>query len=105
MKMAGGARVEDMNLQAFLQQAEEYESTGDAREGVIRILNMLNATHPFAVLRALGRIRRLRADPGRPVSEPRRRSPNLFRRRGEGRRGGVQAELRSLARPVVQVPA
>jgi Zn-dependent protease with chaperone function len=53
MKMAGGARVEDMNLQAFLQQAEEYESTGDAREGVIRILNMLNATHPFAVLRAL----------------------------------------------------
>jgi Zn-dependent protease with chaperone function len=53
MKMAGGARVEDMNLQAFLQQAEEYESTGDAREGVIRILNLLNATHPFAVLRAL----------------------------------------------------
>jgi Zn-dependent protease with chaperone function len=53
MKMAGGARVEDMNLQAFLAQAEEYESTGDAREGVIRILNILNSTHPFAVVRAL----------------------------------------------------
>jgi Zn-dependent protease with chaperone function len=53
MKMAGGARLEDMNLQAFLAQAEEYESTGDAREGVIRILNLMNATHPFAVLRAL----------------------------------------------------
>jgi Zn-dependent protease with chaperone function len=53
MKMAGGARVDDMNLQAFLQQAEEYEATGDAREGVIRILNLMNATHPFAVLRAL----------------------------------------------------
>jgi Zn-dependent protease with chaperone function len=53
MKMAGGARVQDMNLQAFLAQAEEYESTGDAREGVIRILNILNSTHPFAVLRAL----------------------------------------------------
>lgn len=53
MKMAGGARVEDMDLQAFLAQAEEYESTGDAREGVIRILNILNSTHPFAVLRAL----------------------------------------------------
>jgi Zn-dependent protease with chaperone function len=53
MKMAGGARVSDMDLQAFLAQAEEYESTGDAREGVIRILNLMNATHPFAVLRAL----------------------------------------------------
>jgi Zn-dependent protease with chaperone function len=53
MKMAGGARVKDMDLQAFLAQAEEYESTGDAREGVIRILNILNSTHPFAVIRAL----------------------------------------------------
>jgi len=53
MKMAGGARVSDMDLQSFLAQAEEYESTGDAREGVIRILNLMNATHPFAVLRAL----------------------------------------------------
>jgi len=53
MKMAGGARVSAMDLQAFLAQAEEYESTGDAREGVIRILNLMNATHPFAVLRAL----------------------------------------------------
>jgi len=53
MKMAGGARVADMNLQAFLEQAEEYEATGDAREGVIRVLNLINATHPFAVLRAL----------------------------------------------------
>jgi len=53
MKMAGGARVEAMNLQAFLAQAEEYESTGDAREGVVKVLNALNATHPFAVVRAL----------------------------------------------------
>jgi Zn-dependent protease with chaperone function len=53
MKMAGGAHVGEMDLQAFLEQAEEYEATGDAREGVIRIMNLLNATHPFAVLRAL----------------------------------------------------
>ena len=53
MKMAGGARVDDMDLRAFLAQAEEYEATGDAREGVIRIMNTINATHPFAVLRAL----------------------------------------------------
>ena len=53
MKMAGGVRIGEMNLPAFLAQAEEYESTGDAREGVIRILNVLDATHPFAVVRAL----------------------------------------------------
>jgi Zn-dependent protease with chaperone function len=53
MKMAGGARVDEMDLPAFLKQAEEYEATGDAREGVIRVLNLVNATHPFAVLRAL----------------------------------------------------
>jgi Zn-dependent protease with chaperone function len=53
MKLAGGARVDDMDLQAFLAQAEEYEATGDVREGVIRIVNLMNATHPFAVLRAL----------------------------------------------------
>ncbi len=53
MKMAGGVRISEMNLPAFLAQAEEYESTGDAREGVIRILNVLDATHPFAVVRAL----------------------------------------------------
>jgi Zn-dependent protease with chaperone function len=53
MKLAGGARVEDMNLVAFLEQAEEYTKAGDARDSLIRILNLLGSTHPFSVIRAL----------------------------------------------------
>jgi len=53
MKTAGGARVAEMDLVAFLEQAEEYQSAGDARDGVIRVLNLLDTTHPFSVLRAL----------------------------------------------------
>jgi Zn-dependent protease with chaperone function len=53
MKIAGGARVEDMNLVAFLDQAEEYTKAGDVRDSVIRILNLLGSTHPFSVVRAL----------------------------------------------------
>lgn len=53
MKIAGGARVQDMNLVAFLEQAEEYTKAGDARDSLIRILNLLGSTHPFSVVRAL----------------------------------------------------
>jgi Zn-dependent protease with chaperone function len=53
MKLAGGGRLSEMNLVAFLAQAEEYEASGDARDGVIRILNLLERTHPFSVLRTL----------------------------------------------------
>jgi hypothetical protein len=53
MKVAGGTRVGEMSLVAFLAQAEEYQSSGDARDGVIRILNLIDARHPFSVLRTL----------------------------------------------------
>jgi Zn-dependent protease with chaperone function len=53
MKISGGTRVGEMNLVAFLEQAEEYQSSGDARDGVIRLLNLLDASHPFSVLRTL----------------------------------------------------
>lgn len=53
MKLAGGAHLDQLDFRAFLDQAEEYEAGGDIREGVIRLLNLLHATHPFAVLRAL----------------------------------------------------
>jgi Zn-dependent protease with chaperone function len=53
MKLAGGSHVHDMDLTAFLAQAEDYEAEGDVREGVIRILNLLATTHPFSALRAL----------------------------------------------------
>ncbi len=53
MKVAGGARVAEMDVMAFLDQARDYESSGDVREGVIRMLNVLPQTHPFAAVRAL----------------------------------------------------
>lgn len=57
MKMAGGipgsTRPEtgEMNLDAFIVQAEEYKTGGDVADHVFKILNLLGTTHPFYVLR------------------------------------------------------
>ncbi|MBO0892213.1 MAG: M48 family metallopeptidase, partial [Acidothermales bacterium] len=53
LKMAGGLEATDLDFAAFLRQGEEYQSTGDARDGVARLLNMLSTTHPFASVRAV----------------------------------------------------
>ncbi|MGW7438336.1 M48 family metallopeptidase [Streptomyces sp. NPDC054849] len=52
MKIAGGNHLHEMNVDAFLAQAEEYESSGDLRDSVLKILNMLPRTHPFTTVRA-----------------------------------------------------
>ncbi|BDU05360.1 M48 family metallopeptidase [Nocardia cyriacigeorgica] len=52
MKLAGGARVEEMNHGAFLAQADDYERSGDLRDGVLKLLNLELQSHPFSVLRA-----------------------------------------------------
>lgn len=52
MKMAGGGSVEEMDLNAFLAQAKEYEAGGDAVDAVAKILNTIWMTHPFHTLRA-----------------------------------------------------
>ncbi|WP_055588518.1 M48 family metallopeptidase [Peterkaempfera griseoplana] len=52
MKLAGGHHLAEMNVDAFLEQAEEYEKAGDLRDGVIKLLQVLPQTHPFAVVRA-----------------------------------------------------
>ncbi len=52
MKSAGGSRLGEMDAVAFLAQAEAYESTGQVRDGVLKLLNMTGRTHPFAVQRA-----------------------------------------------------
>ncbi len=51
MKMAGGGRTAEMNLDAFIQQAEDYNSAGDARDSALRLLHALGRTHPFPVVR------------------------------------------------------
>jgi Zn-dependent protease with chaperone function len=53
MKLAGGARLEDMDAAAFLAQGREYDAAGDLRDGVLKLLNLEQQTHPFAVTRAV----------------------------------------------------
>ncbi|MEU5269599.1 M48 family metallopeptidase [Streptomyces hygroscopicus] len=52
MKLAGGHHLHEMNVDAFLEQAEEYESSGDLRDSVLKIMNMLPRSHPFTTVRA-----------------------------------------------------
>ncbi|AUH43033.1 M48 family metallopeptidase [Streptomyces sp. CMB-StM0423] len=52
MKLAGGNHLHQMNVDAFLQQAEEYDRGGDVRDSVLKILNVLPRSHPFTTIRA-----------------------------------------------------
>ncbi|MEU0188602.1 M48 family metallopeptidase [Streptomyces afghaniensis] len=52
MKIAGGNHLHEMNVDAFLAQAEEYEAGGDLRDSVLKILNVLPRSHPFTTVRA-----------------------------------------------------
>jgi len=52
LKMAGGGDMSQMDLNAFLVQAKEYEESGGALDRVFQILNTLDRTHPFNTLRA-----------------------------------------------------
>jgi hypothetical protein len=52
MKMAGGSRLAEMDVTAFLEQAREYDAQGDLRNGVLKLLSLQGQLHPFAVLRA-----------------------------------------------------
>ncbi|MGW4806601.1 M48 family metallopeptidase [Kitasatospora sp. NPDC004272] len=51
MKLAGGAHMAEMNVDAFLEQAAEYDKAGDLRDSVLKLLQVLPQSHPFAVVR------------------------------------------------------
>jgi hypothetical protein len=51
MKLAGGTRGEELNLEAFISQSDEYREGGDLLDSVYKVLNAIGATHPFAVVR------------------------------------------------------
>lgn len=52
MRLAGGGRPDEMDLNAFLEQAEEYRHSDNILDSVLKVLNTLRATHPFLVMRA-----------------------------------------------------
>ncbi len=53
MKMAGGNNLNQMNLDAFLEQAEEYHNSTSISETMYKFMNTLSTTHPFPVSRLL----------------------------------------------------
>lgn len=52
LKLAGGGDVSQLDLEAFMEQAREYETDGGPVDVIYKILNTLSATHPFNTLRA-----------------------------------------------------
>jgi Zn-dependent protease with chaperone function len=53
MKLAGGRKIEEMDIDEFFKQAEQYESSGSMADSVYKLLNLVNQTHPFPVLRVV----------------------------------------------------
>ncbi len=51
MKLAGGARLSELNSDAFMEQAHDYDAVPDVRDGLLKILQLQGNTHPFAVVR------------------------------------------------------
>ncbi|MCA9539159.1 MAG: M48 family metallopeptidase [Myxococcales bacterium] len=51
MKTAGGSHIDQMNVDAFMKQAEDYERSGDAIDSLLKLRALLNRRHPFPVLR------------------------------------------------------
>ena len=53
LKFAGGRAGDDrIDLDAFMRQAAEYETQGNAWDTVFRVLNTVMRDHPFATVRA-----------------------------------------------------
>lgn len=52
MKAASGGNLAQLDSTAFLAQAAEYESAGDVRDSVLKLMLIEASTHPFPVLRA-----------------------------------------------------
>jgi len=56
MKLAGGlpgrSELATLDLDAFMEQASEYEQSGGPLDTIYKILNTLGASHPFNTLRA-----------------------------------------------------
>ena len=51
MKMAGGANYSEMNTNEFFQQAYEYENSNELSDSIHKMINLVNLSHPFPVLR------------------------------------------------------
>ena len=88
LKFAGGGDMSQMDLNAFLVQAREFEESGGAIDRIFKILGVLMRTHPFNTVRAAELQRWVEAgDYDRIV-------------RGEYTRRGTEAENRPLDKDI-----
>ena len=51
MKLAGGARLSELNSDAFMEQAHDYDAVPDVRDGLLKLLQLQGNSPPFAVTR------------------------------------------------------
>lgn len=51
MRMAGGTKIGEMNMDEFFKQADEYDKGGNILDSVYKLSNLLEQTHPFPVIR------------------------------------------------------
>lgn len=51
MKLAGGRKIEEMDLGEFMRQAEEYNENGTMNDNLMKVLHLVTQTHPFPVIR------------------------------------------------------
>jgi Zn-dependent protease with chaperone function len=52
MKLASGGQLAELDTTAFLAQGSEYESSGDLRDSLLKLLLLEAQSHPLAVVRA-----------------------------------------------------
>jgi Zn-dependent protease with chaperone function len=52
MRLSGGGFADEMDLNQFLAQAEEYRHDDNLLDQVMKVMNTLQMTHPFLVMRA-----------------------------------------------------
>jgi hypothetical protein len=50
--LAGAVDPSEVDTEAFLEQAREYESDGDVRDSVLKLVRLIDLDHPMAVVRA-----------------------------------------------------
>ena len=50
--LAGAVDPSQVDTEAFLEQAREYEAEGDIRDSVLKLMNVIDLSHPLAVVRA-----------------------------------------------------
>lgn len=64
--LAGATDLADIDLSAFLKQADEYQGTDDIRDTIHKFRNVEGMTHPLAVVRA-AQLQRWAASPEYPA--------------------------------------